>query len=155
MPAVTIRTQEKDVEIGTADHERRSTAAFFFRSTKTSFDVFGQFEVTYGRPVWKAEFGEAIEQAKSGTRFRLGNNFFATLDTSCRVDVGGATLKPGLYYLALKRRGAEQMSLVFLDPVEIRRKKLNASQSADIEGGVETRMTWRKKKNVTEKLNVT
>ena len=94
-------------------------------------------------------------QAKAGTRLRLGNNFFATFDTSCAVDVGGGVLRAGVYYLALERGTGDSFSLVFLDPRGIRRKKLNSNRTAETTGGTEAPMLWNKSAPQSDNLRIT
>lgn len=142
------------LSIGAAKNERKSSAIFFFSRPAGGFKVHGQYELTHGSPGWKASHGEAVEEAAAGTRFRLGNNFFTTFDTSCSVEVGGVVLGPGLYYLALERGAGEEMSLVFLDPTAIRAAKLNSSQTSETKGGAKAAMRWTKTAASVEQLQI-
>ncbi len=143
------------VVIGATHNERQSAAVSFFSRQNDRFTVHGQFELTYGSPEWKASHGEAVAQAKAGTRLRLGDNFFATFDTSCAVDVGNGVLQPGVYYLALERGAGDDFALVFLDPQGIRGKKLNSNQTAATTGGIEAPMRWNRSAAPSDRLQIT
>jgi phosphohistidine phosphatase SixA len=153
--APVVKIADDDVQVGVANNERESRSVFFYSRTAASVDVHGQFELTYGAPTWQAAHLEALKKSKVGDRLRLGNNFFATFDTSCPVDLGGSRLSPGVYYLALERGTGDNMSLVFLDPGGIRAKKLNSSQTSETEGGLAAAMTWSEVETSAEKLEIT
>ncbi len=138
----TVVIAQKPIKVAVADYERASSAVFFFTQSAESLEVFGQVELTYGQPVWKAEHGRALEDSLPEARMRLGNNFFSTFDTSCVMQAGDVSLQPGLYYLALEREEEGELSLLFLDPVSIRAKKQNASQSSETTGGIALPLNW-------------
>ncbi|HYC78182.1 MAG TPA: hypothetical protein VEI02_11200, partial [Planctomycetota bacterium] len=75
----------------------------------------------------------------------FGKDAWTTFDTDVPVTVGGAKLEPGSYYVALQRvpgTGADEKArvdsyaLVFLDPSVVRKKRLDAFQADETEGGV-------------------
>ncbi len=104
------------------------------------FDAKGpgpQISVDYGRADWKSEYNAAIEAGKlDGLRWRLGKDSWTTLDSNVDMKFGDVEVPAGQYYLVVSRAGGAY-TLTFLDPAEIRRKKLDASGAKDTTGGID------------------
>jgi Protein of unknown function (DUF2911) len=89
----------------------------------------GQFAVNYGRPVWKKEYEDpaTFDKMTKGQVWRMGSNFWTELDTCLPLKVGGVRVKPGLYYLGLRRsEDGSKWSLAFIDPAKVRAAHLDA-----------------------------
>ena len=96
----------------------------------------GQVRVEFGQPAWKPEYDQAIDKML-GQRWRLGQNFWTSLDSNMDLNAGDVDLPAGLYYLALERRKDDkEFVLWLLDPVEIRDAKLDAFQAGKSTGGI-------------------
>ena len=89
----------------------------------------GQFAVNYGRPVWKKEYEDpaTFDKMTKGQVWRMGSNFWTGLDTCLPLKIGGVSVKPGLYYLGLRRsEDGSKWSLAFIDPAKVRAAHLDA-----------------------------
>ena len=81
-----------------ADQDRRGSNVIMFGESTMVF-----LAIDYSGPQWKAEYDKpgALEQYK-GQNVRLGKNWWTTLSTNVALEIGGATLQPGTYFLGLK-----------------------------------------------------
>jgi|SRR5687767_2110084 len=61
----------------------------------------GMVCVQYGQPEWKADYDSQMEGLK-GKSVRLGKDYWTTLNTTMPLEIGGAKLTPGPYYLGLQ-----------------------------------------------------
>jgi hypothetical protein len=119
--------------------QRGNTRIFYWGGDHSA----GQLAVDYGKPVWKDSYDAAVDQ-QLGKRWRLGQNFWTSLDTNMELTAGKAELAPGQYYLVLERKGDGQFVLIVLDPVEMRDRHLDAFQAPQTTGGTEIPLDYRK-----------
>jgi hypothetical protein len=96
----------------------------------------GQLSIDYGQPTWSDATAAALA-AHRGKRWRLGQNFWTSLDTNIALEIGGERLAPGSYYLVLDLETDGGFSLIALDPRQVRERRLDASQADRTEGGIE------------------
>ena len=69
--------------------ERITTRVFHFES-KPTFTFTVQYAITYGAPVWKERIATALAAGEGkAARFRLGKDFWTTLDTNSDLVIGG------------------------------------------------------------------
>ncbi len=95
----------------------------------------GQIAIDYGRPAWRDDFGASIESGRTkGQRWRTGQDFWTSWDSSLDVSFGGTWVKAGHYYLALRHAEDGSFVLDFLDPAACRAAKLDASSVARYSG---------------------
>lgn len=113
----------------------------------------GQVEIHYGQPAWNRDY-DAKLAALSGRRWRLGQNFWTTLDTNLDLDFSGVGVEPGCWYLALERETDGNYRLWVLDPVEIRDDHLDAFQVEQTKGGIAIPMNHRDVPLLAEKLQI-
>lgn len=66
----------------------------------------------HGCPPWSDELAAAARQLPKGRRWRLGQNWWTTLDTNCPLAIGGRKLAAGTWHLSLKKTGNEAWALV-------------------------------------------
>ncbi len=93
----------------------------------------GQFSISYGQPEWRSEYGDpaTFDQMTKGRVWRMGNNFWTVLDTNLPLRIAGKDIAVGAYYLGAHRsEDGDTWSLAFMDPVNIRRDRLDASEIA-------------------------
>ncbi|HSR70014.1 MAG TPA: DUF2911 domain-containing protein [Acidobacteriota bacterium] len=110
---------------GQVVEERASTRiGYWFRNVNAGL---GEVVVSYGRPLWKAEYEEKFDAMTEGKMWRMGDNYWSIFDTQLPVTLGGVKIDPGLYYLAIRRsQDGAQWELVFIDHEEARRKLLDS-----------------------------
>jgi tetratricopeptide (TPR) repeat protein len=112
----------------TQEH-RLSTRLFLYSRKNGGFQPEGQVHVDYGTLAWRAEFAGAIESERfQGVRWRLGKNFWTSLDTNVPLTIGGVEIEPGLYYLSLMRKKDGGFELGLHDPAKVREAKADAFQ---------------------------
>jgi len=91
----------------------------------------GQFAIDYGRPVWRKEYEETgnFDKMTKGKVYRLGSNFWTTLDSDMPLTIAGKTIPEGSWYLGLHRsEDGATWSLVFIDPAKARAAHIDASE---------------------------
>jgi len=102
--------------------ERVSTGILFFDQEKQR--SVGNVAISYGQPVWKDEYEDAtkFDSMTKGQVWRLGKDFWTTLDTNLPFKVGGKEIPAGYWYLGLHRSAdGATWSLALLDPAKARK----------------------------------
>jgi hypothetical protein len=119
------------VAFGSDSPERGTTRVGYWNSKKQMGA--GQFAIDYGRPVWKKEYEDKakFDAQTKGKVYRLGSNFWTTLDTDMPLTIGGVQVPAGAWYLGLLRSAdGATWSLVFIDPAKARAAHMDASEIA-------------------------
>ncbi len=120
--------------------------------------AFGQFAIDYGRPVWKADYDDKakFDAATRGKTYRLGSNWWTTLETQVPLNVGSTDVAVGSYFLGLARSSdGASWSLVFIDPAKVREMKLDAFQIERAPTLFKVPMTIEQASKPAEKLTIT
>ena len=95
----------------------------------------GQVAIDFGRPRWRPAFTKFLDEP-SAQRWRLGENFWTTLDTNLPLTLGGVEVPVGQYYCVLANPPGGGLQLVLLDPVEVRKQRLDAYEASETVGGL-------------------
>ncbi len=112
---------------------RGSARLFYWGGDRSA----GQLTLDYGQPPWKDAYDQQID-AQLGVRWRLGQNFWTTLDTNVDFTVATSEVLAGYYYVVLERKKPDgEYVLWLLDPVAIRDAHQDAFHAARTEGGIE------------------
>jgi hypothetical protein len=114
---------------GSDSPERGTTRVGYWNNEKNMGA--GQFAIDYGRPVWRKEYEDTanFDKMTKGKVYRLGSNFWTTLDTDMPLTIGGKSIPAGMWYLGLHRsEDGATWSLVFIDPVKARAAHIDASE---------------------------
>ena len=123
------KPRPKIVAFGSDSPERGTTRVGYWNNEKNGGA--GQFAIDYGRPVWRKEYEDSanFDKATKGKVYRLGSNFWTTLDSDMPLTIAGKTIPAGLWYLGLHRsEDGATWSLVFIDPAKTRAAHLDASE---------------------------
>lgn len=110
--------------------QERGSARVLYWNTGANA-AYGQFAIDYGRPVWKKDYDDTanFDKLTKGKTYRLGSNFWTSLDTQLPLKVSGRMVAPGHYYLGLARSSdGNQWGLVFIDSAKTRDMHLDAYQ---------------------------
>ena len=113
-----------------SDSPERGTTRVGFWNTKKDKGA-GQFAIDYGRPVWKKDYEDTakFDAMTKGNVYRLGSNFWTTLDSDMPLNIAGTQIPAGLWYLGLQRSpDGASWSLVFIDPMKARAEHVDASE---------------------------
>ncbi len=134
---------------GTTD--RKSSRLFYWDGRNSP----GQVAVGYGPIAWKDEYAGMIgSEQLVGKRWRLGGNFWTTLDTNLDLTLGGADVPAGLYYVTLEQKSPGEFVLQLNDPASIREKKLDAFLSERVTGGIEIPLKHSESDEVARTLKI-
>ncbi|MFG0320323.1 MAG: TPR end-of-group domain-containing protein, partial [Planctomycetota bacterium JB042] len=116
---------------GTSD---RKTSGLFYWDGQGSP---GQIELSYGPIAWKGEYDALVGSEQFvGQRWRLGGNFWTTLDTNLDLTLAGVAVPAGLYYVTLEQTEPGKFVLQLNDPAPIRAKQLGAFLAQQTTGGI-------------------
>lgn len=115
----------------------------------------GQFSIEYGAVPWQPKFGKAIGSEKFlGRKWRLGADFWTSLDTSLPMSIGGVDVPPGYYYLTLEQRDEQSFVLALHDAGKVKKQKLDAFVAHVLQGGIEVPMKHTAGNEVAGKLAI-
>ena len=97
--------------------------------------------VDFGRPAWNRQLDDParFDALTRGRVWRLGNDYWTTLDSNVPMKIGGRDIPIGLWYLGLQRSADGSVwSLAFIDPVKARSARLDphAMNAAPVEFSV-------------------
>jgi hypothetical protein len=148
---VSSLVQAQEVRRFGGEFPRMSTRIAYFGPNSSE----GQLAIDYGQPEWKPEYETQFDELTKGKRWRLGNNFWTTLDAHLDLVIAGTEVEAGYYYLVLKRSEADEWHLVLLDPKEIQAKKMDAFMAEQTTGGIEAPLTWERLEGSAQKLEIT
>jgi len=125
LAASALQTPQKEPVIAFVfdpPSERLSTGILFFDQEKQR--SVGNVAISYGQPVWKEEYEDAtkFDSMTRGQVWRLGKDFWTTLDTNLPFKVGGKEIPAGYWYLGLHRSAdGATWSLALMDPAKARK----------------------------------
>jgi len=123
------KPRPKIIAFGSDSPERGTTRVGYWNNEKNQGA--GQFAIDYGRPVWRKEYEDTanFDKMTKGKVYRLGSNFWTTLDTDMPLTIAGKTVPAGVWYLGLHRsEDGATWSLVFIDPAKARAAHVDASE---------------------------
>lgn len=109
----------------------RTRVAYFSRTASG-----GQVSVDYSPVPWRDAYDAALAEGKfTGQRWRLGSDFWTTLDNSLPVELAGQQIAPGCYYLTLSHDADKKFTLHVLPAAAVRAQRLDGFQAAKTTGG--------------------
>ena len=118
----------------------------------------GQFAINYGRPGWKKDYEDPakFDAMTKGKVWRMGSNFWTTLDTSLALKISGKSVAVGAYYLGLHRsEDGATWSLAFIDPAKVRSARGDAFEIQKVKVEFMAPMTVAKAAAPVQKLTIT
>ena len=129
--AAAAQAQQKPniIAFGSDSPDRGTTRVGYWNQQKNKGA--GQFAIDHGRPAWKKDYEDAakFDAMTKGKVWRLGDNFWTTLDTDMPLTISGKTVPAGSWYLGVERSAdGAQWNLVFIDPVKARAGHIDASE---------------------------
>ena len=130
--AGTIRAQRgAKFAVGGGDPPDDRGSARLLYWNETADEAAGQIAVNYGQPIWRKDYEDSanFDAMTKGKIWRMGSNFWSNLYTDLPITISGKSVKPGLYFLGLRRSADGSLwSLAFIDPVKARKARLDAFQ---------------------------
>jgi hypothetical protein len=135
----------------------RASARVLYWNTKLDHSA-GQFAIDYGRPVWKKDYEDPakFDAMTKGKVWRMGSNFWTALDTSLPLKIAGKDVRPGYYFLGLRRSAdGVQWSLAFINPAKVRATRMDGFEVQKAKVEFEAPMTLDKATDKVDKLTIT
>ena len=139
-----------------SDSPERGTTRVGFWNTKKDRGA-GQLAIDYGRPVWKKDYEDTakFDAMTKGNVYRLGSNFWTTLDSDMPLTIAGTQIPAGLWYLGLHRsQDGATWSLVFIDPMKARAEHVDASEISRAPIAYKAAMTLEQATESKDKLTI-
>ena len=139
-----------------SDSPERGTTRVGFWNTKKDKGA-GQFAIDYGRPVWKKDYEDTakFDAMTKGNVYRLGSNFWTTLDSDMPLNIAGTQIPAGLWYLGLHRsQDGATWTLVFIDPMKARAEHVDASEIGRAPIAYKAAMTLEQATESKDKLTI-
>jgi DUF2911 family protein len=149
------QNRPKVVAFGSDSPERGTTRVGYWDTQKNQ--GMAQFAIDYGRPVWKKDYEDAakFDKMTKGQVYRLGSNFWTTLDTDIPLTIAGKNVPAGHWYLGLFRsEDGGTWSLCFIDPAKVRAAHLDASEIGKAPIDLKAPMTTEQSTESREKLTI-
>lgn len=158
--APVLQAQDKKprpliVAFGSDSPERGTTRVGLWNTKKNTGA--GQFAIDYGRPVWRKEYEDTakFDKMTNGKVYRLGSNFWTTLDSDIPLVIAGKSIPAGHWYLGLHRsEDGATWSLVFIDPAKARAGHMDASEIERAPIAFKAPMTTEQASDSKEKLTI-
>lgn len=145
------RSGGQEVMLFNQSSDRMSSRAAMFSNTGGK----GEIHLSWGPVEWKEEYEKAVAGDKmTGKRWRLGADFWTTLDTNLPMTFGQTTVAVGYYYLTVEKKASGEFVLNVLDPVEVRKALMDAFQAGATKGGLEVPLKHQTTEKAAEKLTM-
>jgi Protein of unknown function (DUF2911) len=98
-PSGFAQIQQRPIQVFGGQPDERASTRILYETDK----AIGEFAIDYGRPVWKKEYEDPaiFDKMTRGKVWRLGKDFWTTLDTSLPLRIAGREVSIGYYYLGV------------------------------------------------------
>lgn len=148
---VKENASKEQLQVFAQTTERKRNRLVWFANNRSP----GQLSVEYGAVPWQAKFAAMVDDESTlGRKWRLGADFWTSLDTSLPMTVGGTEIAPGYYYLTLERREGGAFVLALHDAAKVKQRKLDAFVAHLLKGGIEVPMQHEAGADVAERLSI-
>lgn len=150
--AATDPARQTQTQLFQAATPRKAVHYLLFSSVP---EKSGQFQIEYGTPPWKEAYAKvANDRSKDSARWRLGQDFWTTLDNNVPMTLGGTKLAPGAWYLTLQCKDGKVL-LQLHDSVAVRKARIDAFNCPKLTGGIEVPLTASLSETVAANLEFT
>lgn len=82
-------------------NEQRASTTKLMLDPAQGYKMLGGVCIQYSQPTWKQDYEGKLDQYK-GQSWRLGKNYWTTMNTMTALNIGGVQVPAGAYYLGLK-----------------------------------------------------
>lgn len=132
--------------------ERKSSRIAWFASKGSP----GQIGLDYGPVAWNDEFEGLLADGKlKGKKWRLGSDFWTTLDNTMELRFGAVVVPAGYWYLTLEQRDGDTFVLALHDAAAAKKQKLDPVFAGALKGGIEVPLRHEKATDKTDHLEIT
>ncbi len=159
LAALSLAAQEKKKGIIAegGDPDERASARILYWDRDADHAA-GEFAIDYGRPAWKKDYEDPakFDSLTKGKVWRMGSNFWTTLDTQLPLKISGIDVPAGSYYLGLDRSpDGSTWSLAFINPARVRAMRLDGFEVARAPILFRVPVATEKAATLTPKLTIT
>jgi tetratricopeptide (TPR) repeat protein len=114
-----------------------------------------QLSLDYGPVPWNDKYDAVVGSEKfRGKKWRLGSDFWTSLDTSMPLTIGGVSIPVGYYYLTLTQL-TDNLVLGVHDAAEVKKQRLDAVLAAQsLQGGLEVPLQYEKGTDKADRLQI-
>ncbi|MFO1031482.1 MAG: tetratricopeptide repeat protein [Planctomycetota bacterium] len=131
--------------------ERRSSRVVWFGNGGSP----GQVALDYCPVAWQEGIAAAIANGSlRGRKWRLGGDFWTTLDTSIELQFGAVHVPAGYYYLTLEQRDETSYVLALHDAAATKKLRLDPVYADRLVGGLEIPLTHTTKTEKAKQLEL-
>ncbi len=106
---------------GGHDHARQASSAFV---SSEQFETLAAVSIGWGAAPWRDGYDAMLETLRGSHYSRLGNGWWTTFDTIGAVEIGGARIEAGSWYLGLAVDAEGAFRLLFFDSKEAMKARL-------------------------------
>lgn len=131
---------------------RQSTRVVWFDQAGNSP---GQLVVDYAPVAWQDKYEAAVDAPKHiGRHWRLGADYWTSLETMLPVRIGDLQLQPGQYFLTLIQPQAGAFMLAVHDANEVRKLHLDAYLAHQVPAGKQVALAHSRLERKAEQLEI-
>lgn len=131
--------------------ERRSSRVVWFGNGGSP----GQVAIDYCPVAWQEGITALVTDGSlRGRKWRLGGDFWTTLDTSIELQFGAVHVPAGYYYLTLEQRAATSYVLALHDAAAVKKLRLDPVYADRLVGGLEVPLTHKAKPEKAQQLEL-
>ncbi|MCA8966715.1 MAG: tetratricopeptide repeat protein [Planctomycetes bacterium] len=115
----------------------RNRAAWFGKNGSP-----GQITIEHAALPWKDEYEARVgSEQLMGKKWRLGSDYWTSLDSSLPMKLAGVEVPAGYYFLTLEQRDAKTFILALHDAAAVKKLKMDAYVADRLKGGIEVPLT--------------
>lgn len=131
--------------------ERKATRMLWFDDN----GIPGEIAISYAPVPWNERYDVALAGGKfQGQRWRLGADFWTTLDTSVPMQFGAVAVAPGYYYLTVVQRAENDFVLALHDAAAVRKQRIDAAFAQQLQGGIEVPLVHAATDEIATELSI-
>ncbi len=147
---VTANAAKTTTAFAVASERRGTRVAWFGRKGSP-----GQIGLDYTPVPWNDEYADLVTSGRlKNKKWRLGGDFWTTLDTSMDVVFGTTNVPAGYYYLTLEQRDGDVYVLALHDAAEAKKQKLDPVFAGKLKGGIEVALAHSTPTEKAERLDI-
>lgn len=112
---------------------KRNRVAWFGRNGSP-----GQITIEHAALPWQDKYEALVGSEKMmGKKWRLGSDYWTSLDSSLPMTLAGVEVPAGYYFLTLEQRDAKTFVLALHDAAAVKKQRLDAFVADRLKGGIE------------------
>lgn len=135
-------------------NEERASSTKLLLDPAQGYKMLGGACIQYGQPAWKADYEGQLEGMK-GKSWRMGKNYWTTLNAMSALTIGGVNVPSGSYYLGMKYDEKGNFHLLVIDTKKADTNLWSPFVPTEWKADYTCPMTHAKADKVADKLSIT